>query len=267
LKAFSIDFVGELALFKKNDANDVVNTSYNFIHKPVILGMFGAICGYSGYAKSERYKKGKIEYRTFPEYYQKLKHLKIAIAPFYKKPLKKVITGFNDASGMGSNAGTWQVEDQILVGEPIIKYRVYVLLPDDIDESLTLLRRKVKKGETEYLLYYGKNEFFAHYENYQEYQAETMKESEIAVISSLIKKSEGYKICKPVVASFDNFDPFSSAMTEDYMIFENLPYDLDVNGYYLKDLFVLSSKPMQIEDTTGFYILKSNEEVKYAQFI
>ena len=52
MKAFSVDFVGELALFKKNDANDMIHISYNFIHKPMLLGIFGAILGIPGYAKS-----------------------------------------------------------------------------------------------------------------------------------------------------------------------------------------------------------------------
>jgi len=175
MNVFSVDFVGELALFKKNDANDMVHISYNYIHKPVVLGMLGAILGKSGYSKSG---KGKM-----PQFYNDLKDLKIAIIPHYEKPLKKVITGFNNASGMGSDNGTWQVKEQILVGEPEIRYTV-IVKANEVPE----LQNRLKSYETKYPIYYGKNEFFAHYENYREYGSKELSEGEYR-INSLLRKS------------------------------------------------------------------------------
>ncbi len=131
--------------------------SYNFIHRPVILGILGAIMGYKGYAQSRG---------DFPEYYNKLKHLKIAIQPHYNKPLKKVITVFNNASGMGSDEkGAWQIREQILVGEPYIRYTVYVLY-DENDKECQRLKKNLEEEKAVYLPYFGKNEFPAYFENF-----------------------------------------------------------------------------------------------------
>ncbi|MGL4991680.1 MAG: CRISPR-associated protein Cas5, partial [Sarcina sp.] len=42
---------GETAFFKKPDVNSNVYFTYGSIHKVALLGMFGAIIGYSGYNK------------------------------------------------------------------------------------------------------------------------------------------------------------------------------------------------------------------------
>jgi len=96
MKAFSFDLAGEFAFFKKNDTNDFLLVSYNFIHKPVILGICGAIAGLPGYARAVK--------DDFPVYYQKLKGIKMGIKPHYYQPLKKVITGFNNSSGLASRS-------------------------------------------------------------------------------------------------------------------------------------------------------------------
>ena len=54
-----------------------------------LLGILGAILGYKGYSQmqdilSNKKKKGKLE-SSYPEFYEKLKDLKIAILPLNNK--------------------------------------------------------------------------------------------------------------------------------------------------------------------------------------
>ena len=249
MDVFSIDLIGELALFKKNDANDIVHISYNFIHKPTVLGILGAIVGYSGYAKSGENK--------MPEYYEKLKNIKVAITPLDNKPLKKIITGFNNASGMGSDFGTWQVKEQILIGNPVIKYTIFIF--NEETESTMLLRKYLKSYITEYPIYLGKNEFFAHYDNYEEYEATPLQKGEYG-IQSLVRKGENDEIVKFKDFTFDDFDPFDINTNSGNTIYEYLPYDFDENGFYKKDLFTFTENKLLINNPESFYNLKNKSK-------
>jgi len=259
MKAFSVDFVGSLALFKKNDANDMVHISYNFIHKPMLLGLFGAILGLSGYSKSG---KGK-----FPVFYQKLKNLKLAIKPYYNKPLKKVITGFNNASGLASDKSgegrTWQIREQVLVGEPEIRYRVFVLMDENIEE-LIKLQSMLKNYKTTYPLYFGKNEFFAHYENYQEYKIEEIKISPEKIVFNSLVIDDNFEEKE---FDFDDFDPFDVSANNEYSIYENLPIDFDEYGFYKKEILRLTNKALSLRYDDDFYKLKNKKKEYNVQFI
>jgi len=252
MKAFSVDFIGDMALFKKNDANDLVFTSYNFIHKPVVLGLFGAILGISGYSKSG---KGK-----HPEYYNQLKNLEIAIKPLFKKPLQKVITGFNNATGhanMGDkkDGATWQIREQVLVGEPTIGFRVFVKENSEISE----LKQKLRNYETTYPLYFGKNEFFAHYEEFQEYDGFEPTEN-IARINSLFIRSNNELHIKEVTSILDN-------VKTNFIVFEQLPYDFDNHGFYKKDLFTWTNYDVKMVSGNFSKLFDQAGKNFYVQFV
>jgi len=257
MKAFSFDLAGEFAFFKKNDANDFLYVSYNFIHKPVVLGTCGAILGLPGYARA-------VE-NNFPAYYERLKAIKLGIKPHYYKPLKKVITGFNHSAGLASKSSegkgqTWQIKEQILVGEPEIRYTIFILDDErgEVEPALMAhFKKSLEKGDTEYPLYFGKNEFFACFDNYREYEAVPLEEK-TAMFSSLVRKGED-EDQSPVTfkeVTFDDFDPFDTTVSEGHTVYEYLPYAMDENGFYLKDLFVFSQRLFIVHRNNGFYTLK-----------
>ena len=252
MKAFSVDFKGEMALFKKNDANDLVFTSYNFLHKPAILGLLGAILGFSGYSKSGG--------GNHPEYFKKLNDIEIAIEPLFTKPLQKVITGFNNATGHANkgdkkDGATWQVREQILVGEPEIGFRVYVK-----ESNATIeLKDKLKKYETVFPLYFGKNEFFAHYEGFKEYEISEIQNKE-SKVSSLVRKQD----IEPKLYSGKSW--LRNMKERKFIIFEQLPYDFDDSGFYLKDLFTWTNYPLEIKSKNIMKITDNSGDSKYVQF-
>lgn len=248
MKAFSVDFAGDFAFFKKNDANDIVHVSYNFIHKPVVLGLFGAITGLNGYSLSGQGKH--------PEFYVKYKNLKVSVLPHYYKPLKKTIVGFNNASGLvnkgaKNDGATWQISEQVLCGvDEKIRYTVFVLE----DNRTSDLRAKLQNYETEFPLYFGKNEFFAHYENFKTYDVTEILKSKIKpdslILNSRVKIKE---------TTFQDFNPFEYSTDEGCTIYENLPYDFDEYGFYKKDLFLFTQNEVEISDKESFYALKEPE--------
>ncbi len=249
MRAFSFDLIGELALFKKNDANDIVLISYNFIHKPALLGILGAIVGLSGYGNNRKED-------SFALYYEKLKNLKIAIVPYYNKPLKKAIVDFNNASGLASDEkGAWQIREQILVGEPLIKYEVIILEDGDGEEKeyIDKLKDKISSKSSEFPLYFGKNEFFAWFENYREYEAKKREErSEELILDSLIKIDDFEE------SKRDEIDWFQIAPY--YAIYEHLPYDFDESGLYKKATFVFSNKKFKRKPAGNIELYSINNE-------
>ncbi len=266
MNVISFDLAGDFALFKKNDANDMVYISYNFIHKPVLLGILGAIIGIPGYSKN---KPG-----NHPEYYNIFKNIKIAVMPHYHKPLKKVITGFNNASGLASkntgNAGqTWQIKEQVLVGEPEIRYTIFLLDDGIIPNEL---KSRLVKRESEYPLYFGKNEFFAYFDIVKEYNAIEVFEG-ISCFNSLIRLGESNNDQERDIVfqetTFENFNPFDIGKNDGYTIYEYLPYDFDENGFYRKALFVYTERKMVIRKRSDFFTLtdKAGGEPLNVQFI
>ncbi|MCK9467375.1 MAG: CRISPR-associated protein Cas5 [Candidatus Absconditabacterales bacterium] len=261
MNVFSFDLVGDFAMFKKNDANDIIFMTYNFIHKPAILGMIGAIMGYSGYSKSGNGKD--------PEYYEKLKDLYISIIPNYSKPLSKTIVGFNDSSGLSStdsynNANTWQVREQILVGDSKkIKYTIFIKKAGELESCI---ETNIKNGITKYPLYFGKNEFFAHYENYQTYKG-TLISNGIGKIDSLVKIGFGEENKVLINENLNDRDYFDHNEFEIYKIYENLPYDFDENGFYKKDLFILTNKRFDFTKINNMFSVEKNGQCRNVQFI
>ena len=84
---------GKSAFFKKPEVNTYCYFTYGNIHRVALLGILGAILGYKGYSQmqdilSNKKKKGKLE-PSYPEFYEKLKDLKIAI--FRHKTINSII--------------------------------------------------------------------------------------------------------------------------------------------------------------------------------
>lgn len=138
---------GEHAFFKKPDVNSYVYFTYNQIHKVALLGMFGAILGYRGYES----QKGKV----YPEFYEKLKDLKLAIIPKSKYGIfEKKIQVFNNSIGYASfeQGGNLIVKEQWIENP---EWDIYFSVADEASEKLadSILKRKCI-----YMPYLGKND-------------------------------------------------------------------------------------------------------------
>jgi len=164
-KLISIDLFADFGMLKKPDTNEPVYLTFNMLHKPALLGILGAIAGESGFKE-----KGKL-----PDYYIKLKNLKVGIQPLEKNSkdeivsekgnFQKTIITYNNTTGMASKeqGGNLMVTEQTLVAP---SFRCYLLL-DVENETHKKLDDNLSNYHAEYLPYIGKNEFSVWWENYK----------------------------------------------------------------------------------------------------
>ena len=153
MKAVKFTLKGKTAFFKNPEVNSYFYFTYGNIHKPALLGMFGAILGYKGYESS---------FEVYPEYYDKLKELKVAIIPHQEHGcFARKVQVFNNSVGYASQeqGGNLIVKEQWLENP---SWMIYVLIDDDESQKLSeyLLERKAV-----YIPYLGKNDHPAIIEN------------------------------------------------------------------------------------------------------
>lgn len=254
-KLISIDLKGDFGFFRKPDANNTVNLSYNMLHKPALLGIFGAIIGLEGYKE-----KGKM-----PAYFEVLKEIKIGIEPLFheKGNYQKTVIKYSNTVGYANNGSTYLTEESTLI-KPA--YRIYGLL-DLNDQNHNLLYKNLQEGTAEYLPYFGKNEFSAWWEkeSFMVYEFQTIdKPLDNVNIKTLFLKHNLIKENK-ATPIFD----FMSFMEEEtpFMYFERLPrrFDDTLFQYEIGDYALTSFKLKQTIGIDNLYFL--NQKKYYVQLL
>jgi CRISPR-associated protein Cas5, subtype I-B/HMARI len=216
MKLISFDLKADFAFFRKPDTNATINLSYNIIHRPVVLGILGAIVGLEGYKE-----KGKL-----PQYYDVLKDVKIGIEPLSHDKGNYSKTNIKYSNTVGyANKGTNFLTEELTLVKP--EYRIYLLLDED-ENYQKQLADNLKNGCAEFIPYLGKNEFTAWWssDSYKEYHFTNEKTQDGSMkIKTIFQKMT---ILKNNVESslFDllNFENIESP----FIYFERLPKDFDL---------------------------------------
>ena len=252
-KLISFDLKAEMGFFKKPDINDGIYLTYNMLHKPALLGILGAIVGLQGYQNNG----------VFPEYYQKLKHLEIGVAPLESDNgnFTKDIVAYNNGTGFASSeaGGNLIVREQIII-KP--SYRCYLLLNID-NETEKALYERIIKYEAEFLPYMGKNDFSAWWENVQDYDFVKFSANGSYKVASVFAKTEA--VSNHIVRSLSMFS--KEAMVPVFVYFERLPigFDEQLMQYNYAE-FVYSnatfSKEMDMSAGGEFYTLNNSEVIQ-----
>ena len=233
-KLISIDIKADFGLLKKPDTNEPVYLTFNMIHKPALLGIFGAIIGLEGFKK----------HGELPEYYEKLKDLEIGIQPLKHESgnYQKTVITYNNTTGMASDeqGGNLMVSEQTLIAP---SFRIFVLI--DENEYHQKLHEYLKENKAEYLPYLGKNDFSLWWDKYTEYDFKPYEAKDSFSIGSIFIKTEKLK------GKVKEQDPFELIMSEkgSFIFFENLPI-----GYQGKPLFQYEYSPFAFTD----YQVKQN---------
>jgi len=218
-KLISFIIYAEKGFFKKPDINDTIYLTYNFIHRPAVLGILGAIIGLKGFEKS----------KSLPEYYKILKDIPIGIKPIgnEKGLFKKTVITYNNTTGFASEekGGILIINEQTLLNP---SYKIYLLL-DMEDEYQKRLYYYIKNQQSEYLPYMGKNDYslWWHKNEVQEYEYEKFAVLDDFYIDTIFIKSEA--LWKSTVEAVGR-----RALVEQkswFCTFERLPYK------YNEDLF------------------------------
>ena len=118
MRALKFTLSGKNAFFKKPEVNAYFYFTYGQIHRVALLGILGAIVGYKGYGCTG----------TYPEFYEKLKDLKVSVVPRNSQGyIQKKVQMFNNTVGYASQelGGNLIVREQWLEN-PV--WDIYILL-------------------------------------------------------------------------------------------------------------------------------------------
>lgn len=250
---------GRTGFFKKPDVNTYLYFTYGNIHKVALLGILGAILGYKGYNQMSFVKKYKKDFkdslekdnRCYPEFYEKLNHLKIAIKP-KEVSINKKIQVFNNSVGYASKekGGNLIVKEQWLE-DP--SWDVYIAIEEE--ESRKLSNALIARRFT-YIPYLGKNDHLADIKNVE--LISDVKEIDcIRAIDSLFLKDD-FKIVEN--NAVDDFDEEEYIPVFKYE--EMLPISLDktTNKYELKS-FIYTNANLIKTGTTSVYNVRGKDIV------
>lgn len=252
-RLISFDLKAEMGFLKKPDINDGIYLTYNMLHKPVLLGILGAIAGMKGHEEN-----GKL-----PDYYQRLKHLKTGIQPLDSNQgnFTKEIVSYNNSTGLASKDrtnGEWHGINLIVTEQILLKpaYRCFLLLDtDNPDEKL--LYDSILSYKAEFLPYLGKNDFSAWWVNAREYDSVSKFDFRHDYkIASVFAKTEA--VSNHAVRIASDMDLFASPQEPTFFYFEKLPagFDETLLQYVYAD-FVYSNftfkKSMNMSEAGDFY--------------
>ena len=217
-KLISFDLEAEMGFLKKPDINDGLYLTYNILHKPALLGILGAILGMKGYEKNGE----------FPEYYTKLKNLKIGIQPLNsdKGNFTKEILSYNNSIGFANNAdgGNLIITEQIIL-KP--SYRCFLLLNLNNKDENTLYDNIIS-NKAEFLPYIGKNEFSAWWTNVKIYNSfKKFDFSHNYKIDTIFAKNDA--VSRYVASSMAMFSENSKEVS--FLYFERLPIGFNEDLY------------------------------------
>lgn len=240
---------GNTAFFKKPDVNTYYYFTYGNIHKVALLGMFGAILGYGGYNQAKSNKKA-----SYPEFYEKLKDLKIAIKPLNQSGIiSRKIQIFNNSVGYASKelGGNLIVKEQWLENP---SWNIYVSL--DSDEAIKL-SENILNNRAMYIPYLGKNDHIANMDSVEVIK-DIEKENKVNKIDSLCPKEN--IIFDSISLDDEDEDDLVSENLFKYNEMLPIALDKDTNMYVLKDLFY-SNMPIKSCDSIEIYNINGNNIV------
>ena len=226
MKALKFTLSGDHAFFKDNVLNTIYLT-YGNIHKIALLGIFGAIIGLGGYnqqSKQLTLDKNR-KYNDYPEFYEKLKNLKISVIPNSENgTFSKKMQSFNNSVGYASQEqGNNLIVNQYWLENP--SWDIVLMLDSEYSQKIA---DYIINYKTVYIPYLGANNHFANIENAEVIDIEELKTKEAIQINSYVL-SENIKL---------ELNPIISQGSFKYQ--EYLPFELDqyFNKYILKKVMV-----------------------------
>ncbi|MEG1004159.1 MAG: type I-B CRISPR-associated protein Cas5b [Clostridium sp.] len=243
MKVLKFTLSGETAFFKKPDVNSYCYFTYGNIHKVALLGMFGAILGYSGY---NQMKKNDV----YPEFYERLKSIRVSVSPNNEKGYtSKKVQIFNNSVGYASKemGGNLIVKEQWLENP---SWDIYIVIENEEGEKIadSLINNKVV-----YTPYLGKNDHFANILNVKIFNNVSISDS-CNKINSLCPKGY-FTFCK---------DEWEECEEETFKYEEKLPNKLDTNtNMYVLESFIYTNMDAEQCNEIEVFKIESKNIVFY----
>lgn len=246
MQALKFNLSGKTAIFKRPDVNVHCYFTYSHIHKPALLGILGAICGFKGYNQQKVHndkclaEKKLSEILDYPEFYEKLKDIKISVIP--QKPTFVTKTQkFNNSVGYASK----EEGNNLIVTEQWLEnpsWEIFILL--DGSEVTENLKQRFLKREFVFIPYLGKNDHFA---NITEIEIVDLQEIQsCSKIDSMI-------FADKIVKTEQNEDDWDDE-TEYFKYLERLPIALDKDdNQYVLQKFAYTNYDVELNNFKYIY--------------
>lgn len=250
---------GRNAFFKKPEVNSYCYYTYGNIHKVALLGIFGAILGYGGYTQMQRVEKAKKKMgisEGYPEFYERLKDLKISILPnaeHKKGYISKKVQTYNNSVGYASKelGGNLIVKEQWLENPG---WEICLLVDS---EEAKKVRDAICNKTCVYYPYLGKNDHLA---DISAVRVEKIQKVEVGEgkLNCLAPK-EKVQMADVDFDELDELDAYS-----DFKYEEALPVAVDkwINQYILQT-FLYTDALVEIEDTEVYQLEDGKKIVFY----
>lgn len=248
---------GNSAFFKKPDVNAIAYFTYGNIHKMVLCGICGAILGYGGYNQMSLYNQSKKKNPlVYPEFYEKLKNLKIAIIPNNSRGFfSKKIQYFNNSVGYASKeeGGNLIVKEQWLENP---SWEIYIQINNSVEEEL---ENYIVNRRSIYTPYLGKNDHLANIDNIYVYS-----DDEITIVKNPKYIDSLFKERDFEFSVFDDDDDEEEVYVEAFKYQEELPVELEKEtNRYLMDKFVFTNISLHKISEIEVYKLDNKQIVFY----
>lgn len=250
---------GKNAFFKKPEVNSYCYYTYGNIHKVALMGMFGALLGYGGYTQMQGFEKAKKRTelsQSFPEFYEKLKDLRISILPvseYRTGYIPKKVQTFNNSVGYASKelGGNLVVKEQWLENP---KWEICVLIDSEEAEKI---KDAICGRICVYYPYLGKND---HPADIQSISVEDARETEFELgrLDCFFPKDE-IEIADLDYDEQEELDAFS-----DFKYEEALPYGMDGwTNHYLLKTFIYTNAFVESESAVVYQLEDEKKIVFY----
>ena len=225
---------GKTAFFKNPEVNSYLYFTFGHIHKVALLGLCGAVLGLKGYNEQDE--------NVYPEFYEKLQGLKIAIVPKNENGyIPKKIQQFNNSVGYASfeQGGNLIVREQWMES-PV--WDIYIWIDSDMAKQLA---ERLIQGTCTYIPYLGKNDHPADITDVKMFH--DLKEvSRVTRIHSLFIKSNAR------FAEID-WDEFEDETIYKYE--ESLPVSLEQGmNLYQYEKFIYTNLPIESYDLSLYSV-------------
>lgn len=249
---------GKNACFRKPEVNSYGYFSYGNIHKVALLGIFGAILGYRGYNQMQAFVKGKQSAKltqSYPEFYEKLKDVKISILPDKEGQgfISKKMQTFNNSVGYASKeqGGNLIVREQWLENPC---WEICILLDSVQAEHI---REAICNHRCVYYPYLGRND---HPADIKGVQVEEAIENEFSVgrLDCLVPK----ELVKIVELDEDDEDEELELKNfREFKYEEALPCGMDAwTNHYIMKTYMYTNALVKIENT-AVYQLRDGKKI------
>lgn len=240
MKALRFLLWGKTAFFKQPDVNTYVYYSYGCIHRVALLGIFGAIMGYGGYNS----QSPKMDY---PEFYEKLKHIQLAICPQNEKGyIQKKVQCFNNSVGYASQeaGGNLIVKEQWLENP---KWEIVILVQDPVSEKLA---ERILNSRFEFIPYLGKNDHPANITESEMVELDAGAASACDTVVSVFSETLGN------LAQISGAQAAMRQKSAPFKFKERLPVALEpICNQYVTESMIFTNQKVCFEDTATVYHL------------